>query len=47
MDILLRFLTQTLRENQIELQLSEMRKKQVFMLHLDSEYSMRRELLLA
>jgi hypothetical protein len=29
MDILLRFLTQTLRENQTQLQLSEMRKKQM------------------
>jgi hypothetical protein len=28
MDILLRFLTQTLRENMTELQLSEMRKRQ-------------------
>jgi len=47
MDQLRRFLTQTLRENQTELQLSEMRKKQVFMLHLDSQQAMRRELLLA
>ena len=47
MDILYRFLTMPLRELQTELQLSEMRKKQVFMLHLDSQDVMRRELLLA
>jgi hypothetical protein len=47
MDTLYRFLGMPLRELQTELQLSEMRKKQVFMLHLDSQYAMRRELLLA
>lgn len=35
MDILLHFLTQSLRENQTDLQLSEMRKRQVFILHAD------------
>jgi hypothetical protein len=47
MDILRRFLTMPLRELKTELQLSEMRKRQVFMLHLDSQDAMRRELLLA
>ncbi|WP_262027134.1 hypothetical protein [Microvirga sp. Mcv34] len=32
MDILYRFLTQTLRGNQTELQLSEMRRNQVYMM---------------
>jgi hypothetical protein len=46
-DILLRFLTQTLRENQTQLQLSEMRKRQMYMLQHDSQDAMRRGLLLA
>ncbi|MCB5173668.1 hypothetical protein [Microvirga lenta] len=43
MDILLRFLTLTLRENQTELQLSEMRKKQVFILHTDRRVVLTKE----
>jgi len=33
MDILRRFLAQSLRENQVELQLSEARRNQLYMLH--------------
>jgi hypothetical protein len=47
MDLLRRFLTLTLRENQTELQLSEMRKRQMFMLQHDSLQAMKRDLRLA
>jgi hypothetical protein len=47
MDILRRFLTQTLRENQTALQLSEMRKRQIHMMHVDNWQTMCRERLLA
>ncbi len=47
MDILLRFLTQTLRENTEELQRSEMRLKQVYMMQHDNWQTMRRDLKLA
>jgi len=47
MDTLRRFLTMSLRENQTELQLSEMRKKQIYILHHGNWQAMRRELKLA
>jgi hypothetical protein len=36
MDILYRFLTMSLRENQTELQLSEARRNQVYMMQYDN-----------
>lgn len=47
MDILLRILTQSLRENQTGLQLSEMRRRQIHMMHVDNWQAMCRERLLA
>jgi len=47
MDILYRFLTLTLRENQTELQLSEMLRNQIYMTQWDRARSMNRLLLLA
>jgi hypothetical protein len=47
MDLLRRFLTMTLRENQTCLQLSEARRNQVYMLKHDEMRGMSRELLLA
>jgi hypothetical protein len=47
MDTLLRFLTLTLRENQTELQLSEARRNQVYMMQYDNWQTIRRDLKLA
>jgi hypothetical protein len=47
MDILRRFLPLTLRENQTELQLSEARRNQVYMMQFDNWQTMRRNLKLA
>jgi hypothetical protein len=47
MDLLYRFLTMSLRELQTELQLSEARRNQVYMLQYDNWQTMRRDLKLA
>jgi hypothetical protein len=47
MDILRRFLTQTLRENQTELQLSEAGRNQVYIMQYDTWRTMRQNLKLA
>lgn len=47
MDLLRRFLTQSLRENQIELQRSEMLRNQIYMTHPERARSVTRLLLLA
>lgn len=47
MDLLLRFLTLTLRENQTLLQLSEARRNQVYMMQFDNWQTMKRDLKLA
>lgn len=47
MNLLRRFLTQTLRENREELQRSEMLKRQKHMIQLDNWQTMKRELKLA
>lgn len=47
MDILLRFLTQSLKQNREELQRSEMLKRQRHMIQYDNWQTMRRDLKLA
>ncbi|WP_200879369.1 hypothetical protein [Microvirga sp. BSC39] len=47
MDLLRRFLTLSLRENQVELQLSEARRNQVYIMQFDNWQTMRRDLKLA
>ena len=47
MDLLRRFLTQTLRENMDELHRSEMLKRQKHMIQFDNWQTMKRELKLA
>jgi hypothetical protein len=47
MDILRRFLIQTVRENREELQRSEARRNQVYMMQYDNWQTMRRDLKLA
>jgi hypothetical protein len=47
MHLLCRFLTLTLRENQTEVQLSEARRNQVYMMQFDNWQTMRRDLKLA
>lgn len=47
MDLLRRILNQSPRLNQTELQLSEARRNQIYMMHSDSWQHMRRELRLA
>ena len=47
MDLLRRFLTQTVPENREELQRSEARRNQVYMMQFDNWQTMKRDLKLA